>query len=165
MASPATFTLGRNPAPLVTFPVPTASNAACGFPALRSPAWPPVNAARGEGAPLATGAGVSGRAPPVNDEETHDEVARRNDRCGHGAGERPDEFAGRDELTEEEAAVVAQQSNAEALARDEPPPPSLLGFRLHRSDRSFSTSFVSWGSAEDVRLVERFTRVDAETVQ
>ena len=29
---------------------------------------------------------------------------------------------------------------------------------------AFSTSFVTWGSAENLRLVERFTRVDAETV-
>ena len=41
--------------------------------------------------------------------------------------ERPDEFAGRDELTDEEAAHVAQRSNAEALARDEPPPPGQVG--------------------------------------
>ena len=41
--------------------------------------------------------------------------------------ERPDEFAGRDRLTEEEAALVAQRSNAEALARDEPPPPGDVG--------------------------------------
>ena len=41
--------------------------------------------------------------------------------------ERPDEFAGRDELTDEEAAQVAHRSNAEALARDEPPPPGQVG--------------------------------------
>ncbi|HJN46927.1 MAG: hypothetical protein QGI10_10045 [Vicinamibacterales bacterium] len=41
--------------------------------------------------------------------------------------ERPDEFAGRDLLTAEEAAEVAQRSNAEALARDEPPPPGDVG--------------------------------------
>ena len=41
--------------------------------------------------------------------------------------ERPDEFAGRDVLTEEEAATVAQQSNADALASDEPPPPGEVG--------------------------------------
>jgi hypothetical protein len=29
---------------------------------------------------------------------------------------------------------------------------------------SFSTSFVSWGSAATLRLVERFTRMDADTV-
>ena len=29
---------------------------------------------------------------------------------------------------------------------------------------SFSTSFVSWGSAEPLHLIERFTRVDADTV-
>ena len=37
--------------------------------------------------------------------------------------ERPAEFADRDVLTAEEAAVVARQSNEEALARDAPPPP------------------------------------------
>ncbi len=41
--------------------------------------------------------------------------------------ERPEEFADRDQLTAEEAAVVAQRSNAEALARDEPPPPGDVG--------------------------------------
>ena len=41
--------------------------------------------------------------------------------------ERPDEFAGRDQLTAEEAAVVAQRSNAEALARDAPPPAGDVG--------------------------------------
>ncbi len=41
--------------------------------------------------------------------------------------ERPDEFEGRDLLTAEEAAEVAQRSNAEALARDEPPPPGDVG--------------------------------------
>ena len=42
--------------------------------------------------------------------------------------ERPDEFAERGELTAEEAAVVAQQSNAEALAGDdEGPPPGEVG--------------------------------------
>ncbi|SVC91688.1 uncharacterized protein METZ01_LOCUS344542, partial [marine metagenome] len=41
--------------------------------------------------------------------------------------ERPDEFADRDRLTAEEAALVAQRSNAEALARDEPPPPGDVG--------------------------------------
>lgn len=41
--------------------------------------------------------------------------------------ERPDQFAGRDRLTAEEAAEVAQRSNAEALARDEPPPPGDVG--------------------------------------
>ena len=42
--------------------------------------------------------------------------------------ERPDEFAGRGELTAEEAAVVAQESNAEALAGDdEGPPPGEVG--------------------------------------
>jgi len=41
--------------------------------------------------------------------------------------ERPDEFADRDRLTAEEAAEVAQRSNAEALARDEPPPPGDVG--------------------------------------
>ena len=30
---------------------------------------------------------------------------------------------------------------------------------------SFNTSFVSWGSAENTRLVERFTRVDGETIR
>ena len=30
---------------------------------------------------------------------------------------------------------------------------------------SFNTSFVSWGSAENTRLVERFTRVDGDTVR
>ncbi len=30
---------------------------------------------------------------------------------------------------------------------------------------SFNTSFVSWGSAENLRLVERFTRVDADTMR
>ena len=29
---------------------------------------------------------------------------------------------------------------------------------------SFNTSFVSWGSAENTRLTERFTRIDAGTV-
>ena len=41
--------------------------------------------------------------------------------------ERPAEFADRDVLTAEEAAVVARQSNAEALARDAPPPPGQVG--------------------------------------
>ena len=41
--------------------------------------------------------------------------------------ERPDEFAGREELTDEEAAQVAQQSNADALARDAPPPAGQVG--------------------------------------
>ncbi len=41
--------------------------------------------------------------------------------------ERPEEFADRDQLTAEEAAVVAQRSNAAALARDEPPPPGDVG--------------------------------------
>ena len=41
--------------------------------------------------------------------------------------ERPDRFADRDQLTSEEAAEVAQRSNAEALARDEPPPPGQVG--------------------------------------
>ena len=41
--------------------------------------------------------------------------------------ERPDEFADRDVLTAEEAAVVARRSNAEALARDAPPPPGQVG--------------------------------------
>ena len=41
--------------------------------------------------------------------------------------ERPDEFAERDRLTAEEAAEVARRSNAEALARDEPPPPGDVG--------------------------------------
>ena len=41
--------------------------------------------------------------------------------------ERPDEFAGRDVLTEEEAAVVARRANAAALARDAPPPPGQVG--------------------------------------
>ena len=35
MVSPTTFALVRSPAPLVTFPAPASSNAACGFPALR----------------------------------------------------------------------------------------------------------------------------------
>ena len=30
---------------------------------------------------------------------------------------------------------------------------------------SFNTSFVSWGSAENTRLVERFTRVDGDTIR
>ena len=41
--------------------------------------------------------------------------------------ERPAEFADRDLLTAEEAAVVARQSNEEALARDAPPPPGQVG--------------------------------------
>jgi len=41
--------------------------------------------------------------------------------------ERPDRFSDRDQLTSEEAAEVAQRSNAEALARDEPPPPGQVG--------------------------------------
>lgn len=41
--------------------------------------------------------------------------------------ERPAEFADRDVLTAEEAAVVARQSNEEALARDAPPPPGQVG--------------------------------------
>ncbi len=42
--------------------------------------------------------------------------------------ERPEEYAGRGELTAEEAAVVAQQSNSEALAGDdEGPPPGEVG--------------------------------------
>src|SRR5438046_1817636 len=34
----STFAMDRSPAAMVTFPVPAASNAACGFPALRFPA-------------------------------------------------------------------------------------------------------------------------------
>jgi hypothetical protein len=41
--------------------------------------------------------------------------------------ERPAEFADRDVLTAEEAAVVARQSNEEALACDAPPPPGQVG--------------------------------------
>ena len=41
--------------------------------------------------------------------------------------ERPEEFEGRDRLTAEEAAVVAQRSNAEALGRDEAAPPGEVG--------------------------------------
>ena len=41
--------------------------------------------------------------------------------------ERPEAFADRDVLTAEEAAVVARQSNAAALARDAPPPPGQVG--------------------------------------
>ena len=41
--------------------------------------------------------------------------------------ERPAEFSDRDVLTTEEAAVVARQSNEEALARDAPPPPGQVG--------------------------------------
>ncbi len=41
--------------------------------------------------------------------------------------ERPDEFADRDQLTAEEAAVVAQRSNAAALGQDAPPPPGEVG--------------------------------------
>ncbi len=41
--------------------------------------------------------------------------------------ERPEEFAGRDELTAEEAAVVARRSNIEALAGDEAAPPGEVG--------------------------------------
>ncbi len=32
-----TFVMGLNPATIITFPAPASSNAACGFPALRSP--------------------------------------------------------------------------------------------------------------------------------
>ena len=46
--------------------------------------------------------------------------------------ERPDQFAGRDRLTAEEAAEVAQRSNAEALARDEPPPPAMWAATVRR---------------------------------
>ena len=37
--------------------------------------------------------------------------------------ERPEEFLDRDQLTAEEAAVVAQEGNVDALARDEAAPP------------------------------------------
>ena len=36
--NPTTFALVRSPAPIITFPAPASSNAACGFPALRFPA-------------------------------------------------------------------------------------------------------------------------------
>ena len=38
MENPTTFALVRSPAPIITFPAPASSNAACGFPALRFPA-------------------------------------------------------------------------------------------------------------------------------
>jgi hypothetical protein len=38
VACPATFALGLSPAPMITFPAPATSHAACGFPALRAPA-------------------------------------------------------------------------------------------------------------------------------
>ncbi len=41
--------------------------------------------------------------------------------------ERPDEYEGREQLTHEEAAEVATESNAAALARDAPPPPGEVG--------------------------------------
>ena len=41
--------------------------------------------------------------------------------------ERPDEYEGREQLTDEEAAEVATESNAAALARDAPPPPGEVG--------------------------------------
>ena len=59
--------------------------------------------------------------------------------------ERPDEFAGRGELTAEEAAVVAQQSNAEALARDDdgPPPGEVGGYsQAVWTDRARATALT-----------------------
>ena len=59
--------------------------------------------------------------------------------------ERPDEFAGRGELTAEEAAVVAQQSNAEALAGDDqgPPPGEVGGYsQAVWTDRARATALT-----------------------
>ncbi len=59
--------------------------------------------------------------------------------------ERPDEFEGRGELTAEEAAVVAQRSNAEALARDDdgPPPGEVGGYsQAVWTDRARATALT-----------------------
>ena len=59
--------------------------------------------------------------------------------------ERPEEYAGRGELTAEEAAVVAQQSNAEALARDDdgPPPGEVGGYsQAVWTDRARATALT-----------------------
>ena len=59
--------------------------------------------------------------------------------------ERPEEFEGRGELTDEEAAVVAQRGNAEALARDDdgPPPGEVGGYSQEVwTDRARATALT-----------------------
>ena len=74
MENPTTFALVRSPAPIITFPAPASSNAACGFPALRFPAcfasrvmWPFASGALSE-QPIAAASysTSSNRAPSVS---------------------------------------------------------------------------------------------------